>query len=166
MPDKKLFSLLRRLSKQLPHFPDGRLDLIKANPAPVINCFVSYKGKFLILKRSRKVYGYKGRWCCVGGYLDEFKSPKHMALKEIGEELRISKSNVKKARVFKEFKISDKKAGLSFLVFPIHVELKKQQKIKLDWEHTDYRWIYPEEAEKFNLIRSSIITLKIITSKR
>ncbi len=152
MENKNLFALLRKLSKTSPHFPDGRINYSHAKLAPVINCTVVCKGKVLLLKRSRKVRSYKGKWNTIGGYLDELKSAREKALEEIKEELGIEKRNVKRIKFFKSFRVADKKIKKIWIVFPVLAELKSKGKIKLDWEHTSYKWVKPEEIKRFDTI--------------
>jgi len=40
------------------------------------------------------------------------------------------------------------------------VDLKKKPDIKLNWEHTEYRWIKPEELKKFDIVPSLDNSLK------
>ncbi len=150
--DAKLFTLLRKLSKQLPHFPDGRINYSHAKIAPVINCTVICKGKILLLKRGRKVRSYKGKWNTIGGYLDELKPVRQKALEEIEEELGLGRSDIKRIKVFKPFRAADKKIKKVWIVFPVLAELKRMKKIKLDWEHTSCRWVLPKDIKRFNTI--------------
>ena len=152
MEDKKLFAFLKRLSKELPHFPDGRINYSHSKTCVVLNCTIFYKGKILLLKRSRKVRHYKGKWNTIGGYIDEIKSPKQKAIEEAQEELGIKKSPIKTAKVFNSFKVYDRKINRLWVVYPILLELKSKPKIVLDWEHTNYKWITPEEINKFDTI--------------
>ena len=89
MKNKELFTLLKKLSRKLSHFPDGRINYSHAKIAPVINCTIVCKGKILLLMRSRKVRRYRGKWNTIGGYLDELKSARQKAVEEIREELGI-----------------------------------------------------------------------------
>jgi len=73
MPLKsKLNDILIELSKELPKFPDGRIDYTHAHKAPGMTCFIKFKDKILLLERSNQVSTYKGMWGSVAGYIDEF----------------------------------------------------------------------------------------------
>lgn len=152
LSDAKLFMLLKKLSKELPHFPDGRINYGGAKIAPVINCVLFHKGKILLLKRSQKVGNYREMWNPVGGYIDEFKPVKQKALEEIKEELGIRKKDIKRISVSEPIKIFDRKIGKTWIVHPVLAELAVEPKIKLDWENTDYKWILPEELRKFKCV--------------
>ena len=152
MDNKKLFVLLKKLSHELPHFPDGRINYSHAKLCPVINCAVICKGKVLLLKRSRKVRSYKGKWNTIGGYIDDAKSVRQKAIEEIKEELGIEKRNLKRIKILKSFSAADKKIKKIWIVFHVLAELKRMKKIKLDWEHTSCKWVMPEEIKRLNTI--------------
>ncbi|MFH1209662.1 MAG: NUDIX domain-containing protein [archaeon] len=138
--------------KKLPRFKDGRINYSNSNRAPTINCFVKYKNKILLLKRSSKVKNYKEKWSSVAGYIDEDKTLKEKSLEEIKEELDIKENNVLSMKIGKPIKIYDKKIKKAWLIHPVLIELKDKPKIKLDFEHTEYRWIYPKEIRKFDIL--------------
>ena len=138
--------------QNLPRFPDGRINYSTSNKAPVINCFVKYKDKILILKRSNKVRAYKGKWNSVGGYIDEDKPVKIKALEELSEELKINKEIIKRVKVGKSYELTDEAIKKTWIIFPILVELKEVPKIILDFEHTDFKWIKPEELINYDVV--------------
>ncbi len=48
----------------------------------------------------------------------------------------------------------------TWLVHPVLVELKQRPKIKLDWEHTDYKWITPDELTTYDTVPKLAESLK------
>ena len=78
----------------------------------MIICFVRYNDEILLLKRSDKVWTYKGKWNVVAGYLDEIKPLREKALEE----------------------------------------LREKPKIKLDFEHTEARWVKKEDLSKYDAV--------------
>ncbi|MDG6217994.1 MAG: hypothetical protein QCI00_00945, partial [Candidatus Thermoplasmatota archaeon] len=76
--------LLEQFSKQLPKFPDGRIDYTSSDVAPVITVFITFENTMLLLKRSSNVSTYKETWNTVAGYLD---SPNQTIFEKILEEL-------------------------------------------------------------------------------
>ncbi len=150
--DQYLTSLLNKLEKKLPKFSDGRIDYTDSIIAPVVTLFVKYDGKILLMKRSQRVGNYKGRWCTVAGYIDEHKPVRRKMLEELNEETGVSKKSIKSFNLGKRYSFSDKKIDRTFVVFPGIVELKKKPRIKIDWEHTEYRWISPKDLKKFNIV--------------
>jgi len=125
---------------------------------PVINAFVQHQGKILILKRSKQVGSHREMWDCVGGYLmsnlmanGELKikeDPKKRAIKEIGEELGIKSQQLKLLKQIKPFAIYDREEDKTWFTH-LFLFKAKTNKVKLDWEHTDYKWIKPAELKKY-----------------
>ena len=159
MEDEYLFKIIEKLSKKLPKFDDGRVNYSKSKIAPIINVFIKYKDKILLLKRSDKVLAYKEKWNSLGGFLDELKSIKEKVLEELREELKINKNLIKSIKLAKPYKLFDKSIRRTWLIFPALVELNKMPKIKLDWEHTDFKWIYPEDIKKFDVVLKLDVSL-------
>lgn len=145
-------NVLREFSEKLPKFSDGRIDYSNSNKAPVLTCFVKYGDKILLLKRSDKVRTYQGLWNSVAGYLDDFRSLEEKALEELREELGITVDIIKQAKLGRPYELVDDEAKKIWIIFPVLVELNKEPVIKLDWEHTDYKWIDPADLKSFNIV--------------
>ena len=39
-------------------------------------------------------------------------------------------------------------AGIKWVVHPYLFRIKERDKVKIDWEHSDKRWIKPEDIKK------------------
>lgn len=148
--EEKILKTVEEFSKKLPKFKDGRIDYSNSDTAPVITVFIKYKDKILLLKRSEKVLTYKGKWNTVAGYLDELKSIQEKIKEEIKEELRIEENIISSVFIGKSYQFKDEKINKTWIVCPVVVELKNEPEIKLDWEHTEYKWIKPEELDNFD----------------
>ncbi|MDD4332494.1 MAG: NUDIX domain-containing protein [Patescibacteria group bacterium] len=135
--------------KQLPKFPDGRIDYSNSDNATVLNCFLKHRDKILLLKRSNEVRAYQGIWNSIGGYFDEFKPYKEKVLEEIFEETGIGADNISEFKIGAPASIFDAKINKTWLTVPCLVELKTVPEIELDYEHTEYRWIKPEKIGNF-----------------
>ena len=162
--EDKVLKKLRKFSETMPHFDDGRIDYHNAKKAFVITCFAKFNDEILLLKRSNKVWTYKGKWNVVAGYLDEIMPLKEKALKELYEETKIIKEKVKKISIAEPFEFHDKDIGITFVVHPALIELKEKPKIKLDFEHTEARWVNKVDLGKYdavpNLMESAKRVLK------
>ncbi|TFB09118.1 NUDIX domain-containing protein [Candidatus Atribacteria bacterium MT.SAG.1] len=150
--EKKILATIKEFANKLPKFSDGRIDYSNSNIAPVITVFVEYKGKILLLKRSDEVKVYQGKWNAVAGYLDELKPVHEKALEEIQEELGINENNILWLRIGEPYEFTDAEVSKSWIVHPILVELIKKPNIKMNWEHTKYKWIEPEELKQFDTV--------------
>ena len=162
MEEQKIFETIKEFSKRLPKFSDGRINYSKSKIAPVINVFVKFKDKVLILKRSNKVRVYQNKWNAVAGYLDELKPIQEKVLEEIKEELGVNKNNIFTIYFGQPYEFTDNKINKTWIVYPVLVEFQKEPEIKLDWEHTEYKWIKPEELKNFDIVPKLEESLKRI----
>ncbi|MBI2138580.1 NUDIX domain-containing protein [Candidatus Woesearchaeota archaeon] len=159
---KKFPALINHFSKTLPHFPDGRIDYSGAAKAPVVIVFVKCGKNILLLKRSGKVRAYRRKWQAVAGYLDEIKPLKQKALEELREEAGISPEQIKSWKFGTPYTFNDKRYKKEWIVYPVLVELKKKPAIKIDWEHTEYRWINPKDITKFDRVKNVDVGMEIV----
>jgi len=144
--------VLREFSEKLPKFSDGRIDYSNSVKGPVLTCFVKFGDKILLLKRSGKVRVYQGLWNSVAGYLDEFRPLEEKAHEELREELGITPDLIKQTKLGRSYELTDNKAQKIWVIFPVLVELNKEPAIKLDWEHTDFKWIDPADLKNFDIV--------------
>lgn len=120
----------------------------------VVTCLLEYNGKILILKRSDKVRTYKGLWGGVAGYIEENENPYETAIKEIGEEVNIEKGDIRLVKKIDPVKFTDLYKGKKYdwIIYPFLFTIEKKDKVKIDWEHTEFRWIFPSEIEMYNTV--------------
>lgn len=138
---------------------EGFADVKNAELKPVVTCFLRYKDKILILKRSDKVRTSKGKWAGVSGYIEIGEKPEETAVKEIREE-----TGIKNPRLIKSGEpIYVKGGGIIFQIHPFLFDVDTEN-IKIDWEHVEYRWIRLEEIEKYDTVPRLFETLKKVLS--
>ena len=120
----------------------------------VVTCILEHKGNILILKRSNRVGTYQRLWGGVAGFIEDHEEPLDTALKEIQEEVGISKENIRLMKTGVPIELMDVYEGKTYdwTIFPFLFHLEKNLEIHLDWEHTEYRWIHPEEIEAFDTV--------------
>ena len=150
--EREIIRIVEHFSKKLPKFSDGRIDYSKSDIAPVVTVFIRYKGKVLLLKRSDRVGTYPGRWNTVTGYIDEMKTIREKVLEEIEEEIGISDEDILSYDFGESYEFKDVGVNKTWIVYPVLVELKDKPVIRLDWEHTEYRWIKPDEIKNFDIV--------------
>ena len=123
-------------------------------PNVVTVLLINDEEKILILKRSSKVRTYKGLWGGVAGYIEENEKPYETALKEIKEEVGLENEDVKFLKKFDPISFTDiyEKKRYDWKIFSFLFKIKEKRKIKIDWEHSDYRWIAPSEIKKFDTV--------------
>lgn len=142
-------------------FLDGRVDYQHAALAPVINCVVRQGGRILLLKRSDKVGAYRGWWHVIAGYLDEpGVAAEQKALVELQEELGIPKEAVEDVRRAEPIEAFDPDVAKTWIIHPVLVSVKGNPPIRLDWEHTEYRWVRPEEIAAYHPIPTLLECLR------
>jgi 8-oxo-dGTP diphosphatase len=127
------------------------LDYVANNPLP-LNISVQVKGyrntagafvmkgkKFLILQRSKKETSKHGLWELPGGKVEKGETMRETAIIETQEEAGLDVT----LKVNLGSHIDDKKKKVyhAFIATP-----KKGQKVKLSFEHSDYKWVTPEEV--------------------
>ncbi len=150
-PTQKINLMLKEFDA-LPRFPDGRIDYSNSDKAPVLTCFVRFGEKILLLKRSDRVHSYQGKWHTVAGYIDEPKPIRQKALEELEEELSIPSKNVSRFIAGEPYEFFDQGAKKSWIVHPVLVELKNKPEVRLDWEHTEFKWISPDEIDGYDTV--------------
>ncbi len=151
---------IKEFANKLPKFPDGRIDYSSSNIAPVITVFLKYKDKILLLKRSTRVRTYQGKWNTVAGYLDEVKPIYEKITEEIQEELGLNENNTSLVHIGKPYKFIDTEINKTWIIHPVLIELKNKPTIELDWEHTEYKWVKPEEIKDFDTVPNIDKSLK------
>ena len=152
MDEQKIFNTIKELYVKLPKFEDGRIDYSNSSVAPVVTIFIKYKNNILLLKRSDKVMNYKEKWNTIAGYLDELKPVKDKILEEVSEELGINENGILSIKLGESYKFTDNKINKTWIICPVLILLKEKINIKLDWEHTEYKWIEPDEVKNFDTV--------------
>ncbi len=152
MTTKDILDFIKECDVTLPHFSGGRIDYTTAPKCPVINVIVVYKQRALLLKRSDKVMAYKGKWNCLGGFLDEVGTIEDKIHEELREELSVLPTLVERIAYVDPIEVVDSVIGRTWLIQPAVVVLKEQPIITLDWEHTDYAWVTEDEIKKYDTV--------------
>jgi 8-oxo-dGTP diphosphatase len=124
----------------------------KQNPLPLMGLSVQVSGyrnaagafvmkgkKFLILQRSTKETSKHGLWELPGGKVEKGETPRETAVIEVKEEAGL---DIKlKANLGPHHDDKMKKTYHAYVAVP-----KKGQRVKLSEEHSDYKWVTPEEV--------------------
>jgi 8-oxo-dGTP pyrophosphatase MutT (NUDIX family) len=100
--------------------------------------------EFLLLKRSPEQY-YPNLWQMVSGKIKENETAYIAALREIKEETNLTPEKFWVAPTVNTFYTPDKDYICLIPVFAAKV--KYDSKIKISKEHTEYKWLSPEEAK-------------------
>lgn len=118
----------------------------------VVTCFLEHESKIPLLRRSQRVGTYRGRWAGVSGYIEEGNTPYEQALKEIREETGLSQEDVQLVKEGQPLEVIDEELGRKWVVHPFRFRVMSPQKIRIDWEHTEMKWIDPKEIGKYETV--------------
>jgi len=113
----------------------------------VVTCFLESDNEILILRRSGEVGSYRGRWAGVSGYIES--SADEQALTEIEEETGLGRGEVKLLKKGEPLDVEDEGLGIRWVVHPYLFRIKDRDKIRIDWEHKEARWIKPEDIDNY-----------------
>ncbi len=115
----------------------------------VVTSFLTYNHRILILKRSDKVRTHKNKWAGVSGYIEPGETDEDTAKKEIVEETGLAVENFELVRKGEPLHVQD-----GARIWVVHPFLFKTttDKITMDWEHTEYRWILPDQLDDFDFV--------------
>jgi PncC family amidohydrolase len=116
----------------------------------VVTCFLEHGGKILILRRSSKVGTYRRSWAGVSGYLET--NDIDQAYTEISEETDLYKKDLKLMKKGEPLEVIDKDLNRKWIVHPFLFHVKAPDKVKIDWEHTEAKWIKPSELKKYETV--------------
>jgi 8-oxo-dGTP diphosphatase len=111
----------------------------------VVTCFLECDGRILILRRSQLVGSFRGRWAGVSGYIET--TADEQALVEIEEETGLCPGDVELVRKGRPLRVEGE--GFRWVVYPYLFRTKERDKVRIDWEHSDKRWITPDEIGNY-----------------
>lgn len=107
----------------------------------------------LILRRSRRVGTYRGRWAGVSGYLEVAPSrAEEQARREIHEETGLTQADIELLRTGKPLTFEDDDVGTRWTVHPFLFRVRLGAAIAIDWEHTQTRWVRPGALGRYRTV--------------
>ena len=117
----------------------------------VVTNFLLHEGKILILKRTLEHEYGKGKWCAITGFIERDETPYQASIREILEEVLINSEDLKLIKKGDTIEVPEEKENIIWIVHPFLFKIKSD-KVKLGREHKEYKWIKPEEINKFNYV--------------
>ena len=122
----------------------------------VVTCFLKHNSKILILPRSHNVGSFKGKWAGISGFIES--TADEQAFTEIAEETRLSRDDVNLVK--KGLPLEVEEEGNSWVVLSYLFGIKNKEKIEVDWEHNELKWIEPREIDNYDTVPMLKETLK------
>lgn len=134
-------------------YGDGSMELHDVEVRDAVTVILRNRGRILILKRSDSVGSCKGYWAGVSGHVEYGDDIVARAVTEVEEETGIK---VEIARKAPPLDVRDTCGNMHRIwrIHPFLAELTNEQAeaIKIDWEHTEYRWIEPADLEDYRTV--------------
>jgi 8-oxo-dGTP diphosphatase len=107
---------------------------------------VKFRNKILIFKRKESKRFFPGLWEFPGGFIKERETAEEAVLREVEEETGL------KGRIIRAGKSFETKGeGKRWIVIPFLISVKAK-KVKISREHSEYRWIKPDEIDNFETV--------------
>lgn len=119
--------------------------------AIIVTAFLTNQDLILILKRSKYVKTMKCKWGGVSGYVENGEEPLDAAIREIEEETGIDRSYLKVLSKGRIIEVYDSENNVVWIVHPFLIHTNNTE-IKLSKEHEEYRWIKPEDINKYDTV--------------
>lgn len=128
-------------------------------PTHVVTCFLlrrdldeagRSRDSVLLLRRSGRVGTYRGRWAAVSGYVEH--APDEQARIELAEEAGLGPDDVVLLRKGAPLDVIDRDLGKHWLVHPYLFLVAHPEHIRLDWEHTESRWVSPADMPSYETV--------------
>lgn len=120
----------------------------------VVTCFLLRASdggdEVLILRRSRRVGTYRGRWAGVSGYVEA--EPPAQARREIAEETGLTPEKTTLLKEGEPLAFSDEELNVRWVVHPFLFRVAPDVPISVDWEHVDARWVRPEQLSEYETV--------------
>lgn len=129
----------------------GQTDFTNIRWAPVLNCVLKYKNTILLVQRNKDMKLYPGYWNGISGFLDDNKGLEEKVYEELKEEIGLGKKAVVSIKLGQIFDQDEPKYKKTWIVHPVLVKVNTD-KVKLDWEAQNYKWMSIKEAKKLKLL--------------
>ena len=148
-------SLLRNCDNVVVNADEGYVEMPGVIMKDAITVIIRKGKKVLILKRSEKVGSCKGRWAGVSGYIEPTdRKLEERALTEVREETDMTVSILKEGNP-----LLARDRSVVWRIHPFLAETEDENP-QIDWEHTRYRWILPEEVYDYNTVPKLDVVMK------
>jgi len=95
---------------------------------------------------------YRGKWAGVSGYIEEGISPLDQAWIEMKEEAGLDTDDVELVREGRPLEVVDAELDRKWIVHPFRFRVLRPEKIMIDWEHTEAKWVAPEDIGRHETV--------------
>lgn len=112
-------------------------------------------GKFLILRRTKTAPSKPNNWDLPGGAIEIGEDAGEAIVREIKEETGLQVEDLKPFDVYSEYDEDDE-----FWVSIAYFAKTKSKKVKLSFEHDEFKWVTPEEFKNYSQSKRFLRFLK------
>ena len=117
----------------------------------VVTCFLESRGEILLLRRSERVTSYQGRWAGVSGSVE--RTPDVQVLVEIDEETGLhGRGDLEFIKKGEPLVVEDEELGIRWTVHPYLFYVHDRSLVRIDWEHSEARWIDPRDIDNYQTV--------------
>ena len=117
-----------------------------------VTSFLEAEGEILILLRSEHVGTYPGRWAGISGLIENNKTADEQAMIEIQEETGLLIEDITLIRKGAPLVFDDANLNLKKIIYPYLFHIENRNKIAIDWEHKQFKWIKPEDIDNYDTV--------------
>ncbi|MFC1968390.1 NUDIX domain-containing protein [Chloroflexota bacterium] len=129
-----------------------------------VTSFLESENEILILLRSERVSTYPGKWAGISGSLDNNKTVDEQAIVEIEEETGLSREHIQLIKKGKPLLFDDEDLKVRKVIYPYLFHIENRNRVKIDWEHRQLKWIKPEDIDKYDTMPKLKETLAQVLS--
>lgn len=123
----------------------------------VVTSFLQRGQLILLLRRSKEVGTYQGKWGTVSGFLEENEDPYERAKIEISEETALTSNDLLLIRYGELLRVYDEEKDTVWIVHPFLLATHESA-IRVNWENSGYKWVEPDELANFETVPSLMQT--------
>lgn len=129
-----------------------------------VTAFLESDGKILVLLRSDRVSTYPGKWAGISGSIEAGNTADDQALVEIEEETGLSREDIQLLKKGEPLVFDDNDIRVRKVVYPYLFHVRDRNRVKLDWEHTQLKWIDPADIGTYDTMPKLEETLTRVLS--
>lgn len=118
----------------------------------VVTCFLEHGDKIALLKRSQLVGSHRGKWAGISGYIESGITPYEQAITEIWEEAGLDGLDIELVIQGIPLEVIDPQMERKWVVHPYRFRIAEPDKIQIDWENTELRWIDPVDIGDYETV--------------
>lgn len=152
--DKEHVKELLKRYEGLPRKEGGRIDYSGFCGGPCVMGILRYKDELLLMKRAKGM-AFSGTWGAVSGYIDYVDSVEKVFLlekeQETGIDGEVLAACLESIILLERIVTPDARSGRDWYKYPVVATFHTRPPIRLNHEHTEYRWRKSEEVWNYSL---------------